>query len=46
MKKLSLLFGAILFVCYVNSQTYTTGQKDYFGNTTTTVKDIYGNPIK
>ena len=44
MKKKSLLFGVFLVVVSsVCAQVYTTGQKDIFGNTTTTVKEKNGN---
>ena len=42
MKKLLLFIGAILFVVHLTAQTYTTEEKDIFGNTKTTVKDQYG----
>ena len=45
MKKVTLFIIAILLMVFVNGQTYTTGQKDIFGNTTTVVKDEYGSKI-
>lgn len=42
MKKILLTIITALSMCLAYAQTYTTGQKDIFGNTTTTVKDPQG----
>jgi len=45
MKKILLTIITALSICLAHAQIYTTGQKDIFGNTTTTVKDPYGRTI-